>query len=258
MPCLPFYPCLASPVRAFGARIGVHSAPREKRRTLGAESRETSRREDAMTSRVFKARTSHTPSNPQLCGLTLAEITKGDLCLFLVCHGAEARPEWQVRLVGREAKEGSSYKRNIFESEKTGQPFFSVWTGEWESYKDANGKTKRRRVYEWQVEGDDGRRYPVEVWSNMVRLSAAEELGYDIPRDGDGKVRKTTAFKGDRTKGWEQRVAKDSEAPLVTLAKVMLDDEEAGLVAPAEEAVIEEILDTLDGKPADDRNKVPF
>jgi hypothetical protein len=201
-----------------------------------------------MTSRVFKARTGHTPSNPQLCGLTGAEIQKDDRCLYLVCHGAKARPDYQVRLVDEveyEDSRGATRKRKVFESGMTGQPMFSVWTGEWETYTKANGKKGRRRVYEWQTEGSDGRRYPVECWSNMVHLSAAETLGYDIPRNKDDEILTTNARKGDRTKGVEHRVSKDAESPLVTLAKAALDDEEAGLVAPKEEHVSEADVDEI-------------
>jgi hypothetical protein len=135
-----------------------------------------------------------------------------------------------------EDRRGVTRKRKVYESKEAGRPFFCVWTGEWETYTKTNGKKGRRRVYEWQVEDDQGNRFPVDVWSNMVHASAAEELGFSVLRDAKGNYRITTAYEGDRTEGNEHRIAEDAESPLVTLAKAALDDEEAGLVAPSPES----------------------
>lgn len=194
-----------------------------------------------MSSRVFKAKTSHTESKPQLCGLTGNHIQQDDLCFFLVCKGGDARPEYQIMVVDeveyQDAK-GRTRKRKVraCKDPNDDREFYCVWNGEWEVYEDAYGKKKRRRVYEWEVDGQNGAKHPVEVWSNMVHVSAAESLGYDIPKTGKGKYQMTTAFKGDRTKGNEHRVAKDAESPLLTLAKAAQTDEEAGLVKPDGEA----------------------
>ena len=192
-----------------------------------------------MSSRVFKARTSHTESNPQRCGLTAAHIMEGDLCFYLVCAGTDARPEYQIMVVDEveTVKYGRRSKRKVRES-MDGRTFHCVWNGEWEVYKDQDGKTKRRRVYEWQVEDAQGNRFPVEVWSHMVHVSAAEKLGYRIPTNQKGKYQMTTAFQGDRTRGHEHKVSNEAENPLLTLAKASLSDEEAGVVAPKDEEVI--------------------
>jgi len=161
---------------------------------------------------------------------------KDDLCFFLVCAGGDARPDYQIMVVDEvEYKDGRgrTRKRKVRES-VDGRTFFCCWNGEWEIYTNEAGDSKRRRIYEWEVEGGNGERYPVEVWSNMVHVSAAENLGYLVPKTSKGKLQMTTAFQGDRTKGHEHLVAKDAESPLLTLAKAAQTDEEAGLVKPAD------------------------
>ena len=186
-------------------------------------------------SRVFKARTSHSDGNPQLCGLTGTPIQEGDYCFYLVCNGKQARPEYQISVVREESKKGTKYKKKIRET-PDGTPFFSVCTGEWETFKKANGKTGRRKVFEWQTEDPvTGARIPVKVWSNMVLASAAEKLGYRVPKTAKGKYITTTAHQGERTRGYEHRLADEAEPAMVTVAKAALSDEEAGLVAPGSE-----------------------
>jgi hypothetical protein len=191
-----------------------------------------------MSSRVFKARTGHTDSNPQLCGLTQAPIQEGDWCFYLVCKGTSARPEWQISVVREETTKGRggrSFTKKIRET-PDGQPFFSVFTGNWETYKKADGSTGRRRVYEWQTEdAQTGARIPVLVWSNMVLASAAEKLGYKVPMNAKGKYITTQAHQGDRTRGFEHQAAKEAEPAMVTIAKAALSDEDAGLVEPKDE-----------------------
>jgi len=201
-----------------------------------------------MSSRAFKARTPHTPENPQICGLTGAHIQEDDLCLFLVCDGKDAKPEYQVVQVDEveyQDSRGKTRTRKVYES-KQGRPFRCIWTGEWESFVKADGKKGRRRVYEWQVEGADGSMFSVDVWSNMVHVKAALDLGFEVRRKKDGSLMTTSAFKGDRTRGNEHRVSKEAEAPLVTLAKAALSDEEAGLVAPKSEQATAQSVEASD------------
>jgi hypothetical protein len=192
-----------------------------------------------MSSRVFKARTGHSPSNPQLCGLTQTPIQEGDYCFYLVCSGKSARPEYQISVVREEVVAGRNYKKKIRENPQ-GQTFFSVFTGAWETFTKPNGKTGKRRVYEWQTEDPKtGARIPVVVWSNMVLATSAEVLGYSVPMNAKGKYITTKAHQGDRTKGFEHKSAKEAEPAMVTIAKAALSDEEAGLVAPEAEATVE-------------------
>lgn len=191
-----------------------------------------------MSSRVFQATTGHSDANPQLCGLTGSPINEGDWCFYLVCKGTSARPEYQINVVREEQKKGykgRKYTKKIRET-PDGQPFFSVFTGEWETYTKQDGSTGRRRVYEWQTEDPTtGARIPVRVWSNMVLASAAEKLGYTVPKTTKGKYITTKAHQGDRTRGFEHREAEQAEPAMVTVAKAALSDEDAGLVAPQED-----------------------
>ena len=194
-----------------------------------------------MSSRVFKARTSHSEGNPQLCGLSSTPIQEGDYCFYLVCSGQSARPEYQISVVREEetkGRNGKKYSKKIRENPQ-GQQFFSVFTGQWETFKKANGKTGKRRVYEWQTENAEGARIPVVVWSNMVLASAAETLGYSVPKNAKGTYITTKAHVGDRTRGFEHQSAQEAEPAMVTIAKAALSDEEAGLVAPKGEAKVE-------------------
>jgi hypothetical protein len=186
-----------------------------------------------MSSRVFKATTGDSPSNPQRCGLTGVPIKEDDWCFFLVCNGREARPEWQINVVREEETTGWGGRKTTKKVRETpdGKPFFSVFTGEWESFTKPDGKKGKRRVYEWQTENAQGARITVKVWSNMVLAEAAEKLGYAVLKDAAGKYQTTKAHKGDRTKGFEHQHG-DEEPAMVTIAKAALDDEEAGLVAP--------------------------
>jgi hypothetical protein len=191
-----------------------------------------------MSSRVFKATTSHTATNPQLCGLTGTPIVEGDWCFYLVCAGKDARPEFQINVVREEeyTYRGRKQTRKIRET-PDGRPFFSVFTGEWETYTKPDGTQGKRRKYEWQTENAQGARIPVTVWSNMVLASAAEKLGYNVPRNGKGKFITTKAHKGDRTVGFEHRHGEEEPA-MVTIAKAALSDEDAGVVPPKDETPV--------------------
>lgn len=185
-----------------------------------------------MSSRVFQATTSDSASNPQRCGLTGTPIQEGDWCFYLVCNGREARPEWQINLVAEEEYtfRGRKQTRKVRET-PDGKKFFSVFTGEWETFVKADGTKGKRRVYEWQTENSEGVRVRVNVWSNMVLAEAAEKLGYKVLKDEKGAYRKTKAHKGDRTQGFEH--ARGEEEPaMVTVAKAALSDEDAGIVPP--------------------------
>jgi hypothetical protein len=190
-----------------------------------------------MSSRVFKATTGHSDANPQLCGLTGTPIQKDDWCFYLVCKGDKARPDYQISVVREEEKtgrRGKKYTKKIRET-PDGQPFFSVFTGEWETYEKRDGSTGRRRVYEWQTEDPvTGARIPVLVWSNMVLASSADKLGYRVPKTKNGKYITTKAHQGDRTVGFEHRQGEEEPA-MVTIAKAALSDEDAGVVAPKDE-----------------------
>jgi hypothetical protein len=188
-----------------------------------------------MSSRVFQATTSDSPTNPQRCGLTGVPIKEGDWCFYLVCNGREARPEWQINVVAEEETtfRGRKSTKKIRET-PDGKRFFSVFTGDWETYTKADGTKGKRRVYEWQTENSEGVRITVQVWSNMVLAEAAEKLGYRVMKDEKGNYRKTKAHKGDRTKGLEERMGEEEPA-MVTVAKAALDPVSAGEVPPPEE-----------------------
>lgn len=189
-----------------------------------------------MSSRVFQATTSDSPSNPQRCGLTGTPIKEGDWCFYLVCNGKEARPEYQINVVAEEEAtfRGRKTTKKVRET-PDGRKFFSVFTGEWEKYTKADGTQGKRRVYQWQTEDPKtGARIPVTVWSQMVLAEAAEKLGYRVFKDAKGDFVKTKAHKGDRTVGFEHRHGEEEPA-MVTIAKAALDDEAAGLVPPREE-----------------------
>jgi hypothetical protein len=189
-----------------------------------------------MSSRVFQANTSDSPSNPQRCGLTSVPIKEGDWCFYLVCNGRSARPEWQISVVAEEeyTYRGKKQTRSIRET-PDGKRFFSVFTGQWESYTKPDGTKGRRRVYEWQTEDPKtGARIPVTVWSNMVLADAAEKLGYKVPKNAKGDYVKTKAHKGDRTQGFEHQHGEEEPA-MLTIAKAALDDESAGLVPPKDD-----------------------
>lgn len=189
-----------------------------------------------MSSRVFQANTSDSPSNPQRCGLTGVPIKEGDWCFFLVCEGKDARPDYQINLVAEEeyTYRGKKQTRKIRET-PNGKRFFSVFTGQWESYTKPDGTKGKRRVYEWQTENSEGARITVKVWSNMVLAEAAEKLGYKVLKDEKGEYVKTKAHKGDRTVGFEHQSGEEEPA-MLTIAKAALSDEDAGVVPPSDEA----------------------
>lgn len=196
-----------------------------------------------MSSRVFQARTAHTSSNPQICGLTGNHISKNDWIMFLVCRGADAVPEYQIKCTAEREVEKEYYSRRKRRKVKTtttqrdygtddGKQFRSVYDG-----KRRNSEGKMEKVFLWQQQdGLDADGLPrwitVKCWSNVVHASAAEDLGFDVRADANGEWVTTIAFEGDRTRGNEHTVETEPENAMTVIARAVLSDEEAGLVAP--------------------------
>jgi len=200
-----------------------------------------------MSSRVFRATTGHTIENPQLCGLSNREIQEDDQIMYLVCHGGDARPEYQIK-VTREEKKEKTYRgrtRTVYERDygmDDGRTFRSVFGG-WQVNHDTG---KREKVFNWQeLKGtdSDGEEIwsPVKCWSNVVLAEVADELGYAVRRKKNGKWQTTTAHDGDRTVGNEHTIDAEGENAMEVLARAVCSDEELGLVAP-KEPEIEEII----------------
>ena len=189
-----------------------------------------------MSSRVFKARTGHTESNPQICGLSGREIAQDDPILYLVCRGNDARPEYQVKVTREESKqvEYRGRKRKVTERDygtDDGTEFRNVFGG-WQT----NPKTgQREKVFEWQQKIGDSW-HPVETWSHIVLAQVAADLGYDVRTKKNGKWAMTRAHEGDRAVGNEHSVASESINAMEELARAACTPEELGLVPPKPKA----------------------
>lgn len=199
-----------------------------------------------MSSRVFQARTGHSADNPQLCGLTGNPISKGDWIMYLVCHGSDARPEYQITVVAEREVEKEYFNRYKRRKEKkkvterdyslNGREFRTVYDG-----KKLNPTTgKKEKSFLWQectgIDTDGEKMWrTVKCWSHIVHASAAESLGYEVRADKDGKWVTTEAFEGDRAVGSEHSVEAEEENAMVALARAVLTEEEAGLVPPSME-----------------------
>lgn len=209
-----------------------------------------------MSSRVFQARTGNTSGDPQKCGLTSNPINKDDWIMYLVCHGVNARPEYQIKVVAETQVEKEyycRYKRRKVKKEVTlrdygmgGRAFRTVYDG-----KKLNPATnKKEKVFVWQektgidADGEDTWR-TVKCWSHIVHAKAAEELGYEVRSDENGEWARTEAFVGARAVGSEHSTEKEEDNAMVTLARAALTEEEAGLVAPEDDKP-EEILNLLE------------
>lgn len=195
-----------------------------------------------MSSRVFQARTGHTAENPQLCGLTNNPIHKDDWIMYLVCRGADARPTYQITVVAEREVEKEYYsrwkrrkvKKKVTERDYAlnGKEFRTVYDG-----KKLNPKTgKKEKNFIWQectgIDADGEKQWrDVKCWSHIVHAKAAESLGYTVRADKDGKWVTTEAHEGDRAVGSEHTVGEEENA-MVALARAVLSEEEAGLVAP--------------------------
>jgi len=193
-----------------------------------------------MSSRVFRARTGHTPEKPQRCGLSDREIHEGDLVMYLVCRGSDARPEYQIRVVREEETETTWRGRTRRRVERDyatpdGRQFRSVFSG-WEVGDDG----KRRKVFSWQERHEiNGQEVwmPVNCWSRLVLAEVAADLGYEVRRRKDGRWQMTRAFRGDRNVGNEHSVSNEPESPLAAVARAFMDEAEQGLAPPKESEV---------------------
>jgi len=185
-----------------------------------------------MSSRVFKARTSHSVKRPQLCGLDDSPIVgqdklprdrkhEADDMFYLTCQGDA--PE-----VGRQIEK--STKEDDF---STG--YRTVPTGRTRVVAEGTRWERNIPIYKWQQRFDEacvsaGCRaresgehwHDVTVWERLVKVTSAERLGYRVPGG------RTTAMKGARTEGRLHRVDENPESPLEALARVALTPEEGG------------------------------
>jgi hypothetical protein len=189
-----------------------------------------------MSSRVFKAKTGHSEEKPQICGLSNREVSKGDPIMYLVCHGSDARPEYQIKNTAG-ADEKTNYEMD------DGRQFRSVFGG-WHKNEETG---KREKQFTWQEQkGTDADGYPiwatVTCWSHIVLAEVAEKLGYSVKKKKNGKWSTTTAHEGDRAVGSEHTVSEESENAMEVLARAACTDEELGLVAPGEESERERLI----------------
>lgn len=203
-----------------------------------------------MSSRVFKATTGHSKDNPQLCGLSNREINEGDPIMYLVCHGSNARPEYQIKVTREEKKRPRIVvAAGRSTSETTGwmtDERSAPCSGAGEMNPDTG---KREKVFNWQeLKGtdSDGEEIwsPVKCWSNAVLAEVADELGYGVRRKKNGEWQTTTAHDGDRTVGNEHAIDTEGENAMEVLARAVCSDEELGLVAPQKEEPSETVGET--------------
>lgn len=207
-----------------------------------------------MSSRVFPATTGHSKARPQLCGLSGRPIQEGDLVMYLVCHGDDARPEYQIKVTREEKVEKTYYDRRkrrkvtrkVTERDygmDDGREFRSVFNG-WQTNPDTG---KREKVFAWQqktgvdADGEDIW-MPVKCWSKLVFAEVAERLGYEVRKRRNGKYSMTTAHEGDRNVGNEHSLEEEQEPAMIAVARAALSDEEAGLVEPKVETERERFL----------------
>ena len=207
-----------------------------------------------MSSRVFKAKSGHTKESPQICGLSNAFISKGDWILYLVCHGTNARPEYQIKIL-KEVKKTVVFRgRSKTVTEKdygmdNGRRFRSVFGG-WGQNPDTG---KREKVFTWQefagLDADGEEVWnPVKCWSHIVLAEVADSLGYEVRKRGNGKWATTTAYKGDRAIGNEHTISDEGENAMEVLARAACTDEELGLVPPSGEVVVAHSYRLVDSK----------
>lgn len=161
-----------------------------------------------MSSKAFKARTGHNPSDPQICGLhdqsscvnvapavdangdeteeeTPGAIMVGEVCFYLTCRGDAATTESQIQ---------SSKKADGYDTGFRIIPSGKVRTV---------GKapfTRQVPIFKWQEQGENEQWHDLLVWEKMVHKACAESCGYRIPGH-QGR-----AHKGNRTKGFAHKV----------------------------------------------------
>lgn len=207
-----------------------------------------------MSSRVFQATTGHSEANPQICGLSGREIQEGDWILYLVCHGADARPEYQIKVTREEEVEKEYYnrrkrrkiKKKVYERDygmDNGRRFRSVFGG-WGTDPDTGKRCKQFKWQEFAGLDADGEEVwnPVKCWSHIALAHIADDLGYEVRKDKKGKFRKTRAHEGDRAIGNEHTIDAEGENAMEVLARAACSDEELGLVPPKEERDAEDSM----------------
>jgi len=213
-------------------------------------------------SRSFKARTSHTEENPQLCGLgditgcsreikdlgrVTSAIQEGDECFYLTCQGTDALPALQIEKSAKRDDYDTLYR--VTPSGKTRQ----VGKGSW---------TRQVPIFKWQEwRCDSGCRpgsgtfpaacakihkgggwHDVTVWEKMVHEDCAAAAGYATP---NGKV---IAHVGARPLGLAHSVSKTAESPFMDLARAADEVPNAEVEAlPEPPAPKADGLDWLDG-----------
>ena len=166
-----------------------------------------------MSSRSFEAKTGHTASNPQLCGLhgstgcasegVEGAIMQGQMCFYLTCKGNEARPAYQIQKSNKRDDYSTGYRIVKTGTRTVGKEPF----------------TRQQPVFGWQ-EQRNGRWHDLVVWERMVHTLCAEEAGYVAPGD------RTIANPGDRTQRHAHQVSKTPESPLKELARVIDEPEQ--------------------------------
>jgi len=204
-----------------------------------------------MSSRAFAATTSHSPNDPQLCGLHNVTgccadidgeefegaIRKGQRCFYLTCRGDAALPERQIQ--GSKKKDGydtgyrqtpSGQYREVGSCRKGHQS-----QKECEENSCGSGRWWKKKLFKWQEwrcpnncgkdpvacgrSSHGGGWHDVQVWERMVHVGCAIDAGYRVPAG------ETMAHKGNRTKGLAHRVSKLKENPMMDLARI-LDEED--------------------------------
>jgi len=182
------------------------------------------RRINPMSSRTFNARTTHTETSPQVCGLHEASLCCANLtdddgdvkevpgaivakqeCLYLTCRGDEANPEAQIQRSNKKDDYATGYR--------------VIPSGQRREYKDKRGHSHFKPIFKWQQQASDGRWHDVKVWERMVHVECANKLGYFTG------VGKTTAFRGDRTEGHAHRLNPTPISGLEELAAMEYEED---------------------------------
>lgn len=179
-----------------------------------------------MSSRTFNARTTHSTSDPQICGLHLASlcseivpievdgkvvekevpgaIVKGQECLYLTCRGDQASPAAQIQRSNKKDGYSTGYR--------------TIPSGRFKEYKDRRGYIHKKPIFKWQEQDSTGRWHDVKVWEQMAHVDCTAKLGYFT---GFGR---TTAFRGNRTRGHAHTV---NSAPISGLEELAAMEYEA-------------------------------
>jgi hypothetical protein len=194
-----------------------------------------------MSSRTFKARTSHTASDPQLCGLHditgcsqtidgLGEvegaIKRGDCCFYLTCLGTEAAPTAQIQRSNKKDDYDTGYR--VTPSGKTrtvGRPPYTkeLPIFKWQEWRCQYGcgPSSGLSPVECASERHGGGWYDVLVWEKMVHVACAASAAYLVPGQA------TEAHRGARTQGHGHQLAQTPESPMMDLARAGEDESEA-------------------------------